>query len=348
MPHDKNVFGRINPYSSPFEELDGKCYKYFVRFNDNKSDFDKSYMEAIDRNVRQVRGDDVPIKTIEDSCVFRELWTSLNQEHCNYEVYCRELIEGGYIPKYVSCLVKENNVFGNLKECIGSRLANYMGINTVFNMMQGIIVSSGEASANGFELNDINLISVDFIPDEYNFASLEHLNMDIQPNDSLERNLKVAGSMWFFFMAKKLNIKLDRKQIDDFERDFSMQYLFRRCLCNEGDYKAKNIGVLYSKDGKCFHLAPSFDMEFLFCDHCPTTEEDLTFINKKYPAELLGFIKMLERAFEEDAFNKIIDRMPKYLLFKEEMEKIKVMLNANARRICDYYNNILNNSNTPN
>lgn len=352
MAHDKNIYGRISPYSGPQAVLDGKCYKFFVRFDDNKNSFDKRYIEYLDsikNNADYARDDicnsfaktfDLPVKTIDDSAIFSDLWKALKQDDCTYQIYCRDLIEDGYIPKYVSCLVKENGILGNLKECIGSRLCNYMGIETVYNMMQAMVVSDGEAQANGFETRNTHLISVDFIPNGFEFASLEHLQMNVNPEDSLEKNLRIACTMWYYYMSRDLGITLTKRQIDNFERDFCMQYLFRRVLCHEGDYKGKNVGVLYSKDHKTFHLAPSFDMEFLFCDDCPTIEEDIQFIAKRYPAEMLGFASRLKQAMEEDAFSKIIDSMPQFPLFTADMKKIKESLWQNSVQICEICNNI--------
>ena len=346
MLHDKDIFSRVQPYKSDETVLDGKCYKYFIRMNDNKNKYHKAFMSAIENNIAQRQNCECPKKTVEDSAIFGELWQNKINGNSSYVTYCDELFDqstsGYYIPHFVSCLVKNNAVMSNYKECLGSRLSNLMGVPTVFNTMQAMVVSDGEARSLGFETNNLNLISVDFIPNGYEFESFEHLDLGINPDNSLESNLKIASSMWYYFISRSLGVKLDRKQVETFERDFCLQYLFRRGLCHEGDFRARNVGVLYSTELQKFYLAPNFDMEYLFVEKCTTLQQDMMYISKNFPGLVEGFVNRLRYVKENDLIKKTIDKLPRVstYAFAGEVGIIQTILNNNIDEICNVYDNM--------
>lgn len=364
MVHEKDIFHRISPYYGKQDELDGRLYKYFVRFEDNKQAYNQKlldYLMASKKNAdniynmdsdNSVKDDEMmvfPIKTIDDSVNFKELWKAYEDPNCSYDIYCRDLVDihhnGGeiYYPSNVSCLVKYSSILSNLRECIGSRLSNMMGISTVFNIMQSMIISDGQAKSFGFESDGSKLISVDFIPYDWNFISLEHLDLQMDYLDSLETILKNISGIWFYYLSIKLGVELDRYQVERFERDFSMQYLFRRGLCGEGDYKAKNVGALYNTNLKRFKLAPNLDMEFLFEDDCLSLEQDIKLINKRYPSALRGFVKRLQYLIANNKMDELVDQMPQYLIFKDELKRIKAVLNQNGNKIIEIYFSMVKN-----
>ena len=346
MENDKDIFSRVQVYKSDDTILDGKCYKYFIRMNDNKNKYHTELMSAIEDNILQKQDTPLPKKTIEDSVIFSELWQNKINGNSSYVTYCDELLDGRngeyYIPNYVSCLVKSNDVMANYKECLGSRLSNLMGIPTVFNTMQAMVISDGEARSLGFETDNLKLISVDFIPSGYEFESFEHLDLGINPDNSLESNLKIASSMWYYYIGRSLGVKLDRQQVQTFEKDLCLQYLFRRGLCHEGDYRARNVGVLYSSELQKFYLAPNFDMEYLLSGSCPTLKQDMMYINSRFPGLVDSFISRLNVVRDNDLIKGTFAKLPKMstFAFAAEIGIMEAMLNKNIDEMLDIYSSI--------
>ena len=252
---------RIEKYHNYTELLSknigGHVDKTFVRIDDDILNY-KRICESAEQLNRSPRP-----KTITDSRYFAGLFKSLQSGDCHYATIYNELVNPpdkseGYLPKFVSCLVKEfsNEARTQIQfdqtyigfilepiycEVVGSRLANALGIKTVYN----IPISQYEASIFGDYPKYDTVLSVDFeregdftrlFTDFFKNISMTEVLMHEEALTLLDRTLMRIGA-W-------KDIPNWREVVDETKRELVMQCLFKWLLCGDLDSDAKNYGII--------------------------------------------------------------------------------------------------------
>ena len=106
----KKTDGRIEDYAVTDQEdvIGGHHEKTFVRIDDNTSRFDRKVQSGKSQSE----------KKFVDSEFFADLYRALSKNGCHYVTYLNDLVatkspKDRYIPKFVSCLRKENGNEGD-------------------------------------------------------------------------------------------------------------------------------------------------------------------------------------------------------------------------------------------
>jgi hypothetical protein len=257
---------RIKPYHNngeiTQEFLGGHTQKSFVRLDDNTDRLKK----------KQAKTEYELQKTEKDSLFFGELFRDLRRGHSNYVTYINDEIVGKkrnetYIPRHVSCLIKEtDSQTAVFSECVGSRLANELGVPTVFNIAHAEVPNEEDWEFMTDEEKMYStydyVISADYVPWGYTTENLEELGVNFN-EDSLLQEIIESLEKKFPDISKEYGLKDDKKQFESLKHDFVKQYLFRQFICEDLDFEAKNVCLLMSENGD-FSLGPCFDMELLF------------------------------------------------------------------------------------
>ena len=274
-----NIDDRIYEYDNASEIsdiYDGHLKKRAVRIDDNTDSL----------NRRQARTEETIKKMPKDSLLFGGLFRSLMGKDNHYSTYLNSSFEGVkksemVIPKFVSCFVKtsDNNAMGCYSECVGSRLANELGVNTVYN----IALQSKEPDEFDDEYPDYDtVISVDYVPYGYTPETFEDLEIKFDEDTSLERIFNIID-MRFKHLANEYGLEKSIDKLAQLKRDFAFQFLFRALVCEDYDFCSQNIAMLIGDKGD-FSLAPCFDMELVF------SGEKSAMYYKKFASETIGFM----------------------------------------------------------
>lgn len=260
------------------ESLGGHVVKSFVLVDDNT-------LKYLFKSKRSENAGKVPAdKTIADSRYFSQLFESLQSGNSNYRTYFNDLVDNstgdGYIPRYVICLVKgytddksvRNGSSGEwfmpldvdnvYCEVTGSRLANAMGIKTVFNLP---ICSSGKELMAGVPLWD-SVLSVDFVRTGEEFVSFAEQDRDLSLPDAIQYPYMYKQLKGVLVDAcERYEIPLEKRSgcIKSVMSELMFQILFKWILCGDMDSAPRNFGLIVV-NGESIECAPCFDMELLF------------------------------------------------------------------------------------
>ena len=254
-----DIESRIYEYDNASEIsdiYDGHLKKRAVRIDDNT--------DALNR--RQAKTEETIKKTTKDSLIFGGLFRSLMGKDNHYFTYLNSSFEGAkksemVIPKFVSCFVKQaqGNAKGCYSECVGSRLANLLGVNTVYNMT----LQSTEPDEFDDEYPDYDtIISVDYVPFGYTPETFEDLGIRFDEDTSLEKIFSLIDTR-FKHIANEYGLEKSIDKLAQLKRDFAFQFLFRALVCEDYDFCSQNTAMLLGDSGD-FKLAPCFDMELVF------------------------------------------------------------------------------------
>ena len=312
-----NRLSRIEKYFNSEQNdrltIGGINAKSFFRLDDDKRSHRSCFY--IDHNI-DPKDVVLPKKSIKDSAIFGELFSSLMTIDNHYITCFNELFDHEnneyYIPKFVSVLCKFMMHEGRrFSEIFGSRFSNLLGIDTVYNL-------SIDKSFSQEDFPDLNLksnrlvASVDFLPSDYESVPFN----DLIGKHSSVTSLKIFLMLIETALPEKIKITYgflpSKNQIEAIKKGFVKQYLFRRTICGDTDFATHNSGVMVNKKTKDIKLLPNFDMEFLFEEssgeyaidrifqtmhYCIKNYPDILheLMSKIYNIQKTGTIKKLER-----------------------------------------------------
>lgn len=163
------------------------------------------------------------------------------------------------IPEHVSCLIKNFSDIGADRcffECVGSRLANLLGVDTVYNIA---LCTEKDEELDYTEYN--LLLSVDYVPYGYRTETLQELGIQFNEDTPLSTIMKNIDAN-LPKIAKQENIQLTNKMIDDIKTSMAKQFLYRALVCEDYDFEAKNFSLLIGESD--MRMGPTYDMELLF------------------------------------------------------------------------------------
>ncbi|MBE5735949.1 MAG: hypothetical protein E7356_01135 [Clostridiales bacterium] len=238
------------------KNIGGHVDKTFARVDDNISSYNR-HCEESEKNMTYPRP-----KTVKDSRYFAELFEALQSGNSSYVTIYNDLVTppdktDRYLPKYVSCLIKEfsNEARTQIQfdqtyigfilepiycEVVGSRLANALGIKTVYNTP----ISQYEASIFGDYPKYDTVLSIDFVKDGDFTRLFTDFFKSIPMTDVLmhEEALILLDRTLMRIGAWK-DIPNWREFVDKTKRELVMQGLFKWLLCGDLDSDAKNYGI---------------------------------------------------------------------------------------------------------
>ena len=316
------------------KRLSGHTPKMFAILYDNKRSFDKKL------------GDDITTKKRSaDSLFFGDLFRSLLSGKSSYVTYLNEGFKGKnkkdiIIPDGVACLIKTlmANEEYYINEVLGSRLGNYLGVETVYNIAH----SNSPDKDDWFQTRYDYLISVDYEPEGYKTMTFENLGCNFDEDTPLQDILTEIDRA-LARCARTGKLKLDIEQIRALKQNFTKQYLFKNILCEDFDFQAKNLAFMYNANGD-FLMAPCFDMEYCFKggrSHTYLEEvvhRDFAFIGEIMPNVLVDFVKRCEHGLDSGEMRKIVfDTMkPKNNFGLEYRRKIFSKLERNIIQMSNH------------
>lgn len=241
-------------------EYSGHLAKYACRINDNTPQFDDMWQKSINYSEK---------KTLQDSMYFKELFAESSKgDDCYYVTALDDIIKTSheqYIPIFVPCFMKKvRNTTSIASEIAGSRLANALGVKTVFN----VPINSEDKPTSALDLHSVKgcdyVASVDFVKSGEKFFTMHDLNIKFDLADKLED---------IIYKLKKLKKKLKYKgvsikdeDIENIANEICEQWFFKCAICLDMDFGSSNEGiVLHGKNGAS--LSPCYDMEFFFANN---------------------------------------------------------------------------------
>jgi hypothetical protein len=323
------------------EFLGGHTDKKFVRLDDDKMLLKKKRKVFLN-NVK---------KSFKDSHFFGELFKQLQTKKSSYVTYLNDLVapkDGSepYIPQYVSCLIKElTDQILFYSECISCRIANAIGVKTVFNTAHEMPRAPWESKDDPVRYD--YLISVDYVPTGYRTENLLELGIYFNVDTTLPEIFKNIDKK-LQMIADMEKIKLTEENVARFKRDFVKQFLFRQFICEDFDFESKNMGLLIGENGD-FELAPCFDMEYaMYGKKTPHYYQSFAKGSIKYlydcmPDVLEEFVNDCRNAYNSGKIAKIFDKTcPR--AERREIEKIKKQTLNNFETFISLYNEHVSNN----
>ena len=275
-----------------------------------------------------------------NSLFFKEMFKGLLSGQSTYTTYMNDHFTGKnkgdvVLPDYVRCIIKEM-VSPNLpyyNEVVGSRLANLLKVDTVYNMAYQIDPND-DIAPDDYDY----LLSVDYLPDGYTDYSMSNIGIDFDIDDSLEDIMtNVYRGLRRLNRTGKIGNDID--QFEQFGESFAKQYLFRSLICEDSDYCSRNVGFMVNKNGD-YKLCPCFDMELLFqgkrCTdyYKESAERDLLYLHKTMPDIVEDFLNRCNWALQRGEIDnvmtnsiKVEDRFSSRALVKNNISKLTAIYN---------------------
>lgn len=334
----EDLNNRIEKYSNSLIHSDYGSYhhlpKEFVRINDNTTK----------RNDKIRSGAIVTKKTAKDSLYFGGLFRSLMSKDNHYITYLNESFNCKkseiVIPDSISCLVKDYGSVGSERcyfECVGSRLANAFGVESVYNVAVASEVDEYDDSPN-YD----TLISVDYVPYGYKTETMRDLGIDFNEDSHLS-DIMADIDRAFPRIAKEKKLNLTKEGLQNLKEKFALQFLFRSLICEDYDFVGKNTSILMGENGD-FRLAPAYDMELLFDGaksqgyYLEMAEDAIGYMQNNMPDTLNKFIKNMHSQFASGKIDKILDNTLK--VSRALPLHLKKNLTRNSQRLTDVYKEI--------
>ncbi len=284
-----------------------------------------------------------------DNKVLKEFFDAKRDPNNSYVTYIDDFIkeyineEQENIPlKYISVLFKKERIYGDdyhiTSDVLGSRLANYLGVPTVYNervMME----------------HENYTISVDFVKEGQEIDVLEGTFVRVPIDDfSLFKDWDVYLRDKVHKIMKEYEYGDEELQMmqDKFVKDFIPHYMFRNMICDDADFKPRNINyIIEDNEGKKnMQLAPANDYEFIMTfrtrkDMEFATKHNLQYLLDNYPDETINFVENLKSKFLKNnkfetkgLHNVFLSAIKNPSLFKKREDRIKY----NLKTIFDEYN----------
>lgn len=220
-----------------------------------------------------------------------------NNKNTSYITHVNELIKDGYIPEYLSVLIKDGGVLeGNIREVVSSRILNYFGVPTTY---ETLARGSGNQAVNHY------VLSADFIGSPIDeFYTLDELGIMVY-NTPLENIVTDMNKLLnTFYRSRRLfNFgAIDRSQFDvqkeQVIEDFLYGYIVRRYVLDNRDLHGDNIGVIIRKDDLSISLAPNYDfeqtLEHIAIIDDTSTIDNIKFVRFMYPHIFAKFLNKLK------------------------------------------------------
>jgi len=259
-----------------------------------------------------------------------------NNEHSSYITFCNDAVKEGFVPQYISVLKKSfgKYVYHPEREAVVSKLLNYMGIPTTYNLV--VKHSKIDGTANNHPSNEYETLSVDCIGENETFYSFEEVGVKTLHNVYGAVELIKKAFLKFGFDSKK-------KRNDNFNEvieDFILSYMVRGYLLGDNDFRSRNLGLLYNSKTKHLKMvnydyeqAFMSDMSVVLGDYKDYEEPTFLFIKKEYPKVYEKFMGYAKEFYSKLANIREIDLM-RY--FNKNLTQIFLLLKGNAGLICDY------------
>lgn len=263
---------------------------------------------------------------------------------CKYVTHIDDFVRETYdsktknIPlKYVSVMLKDKEQHQNSNsycEVIGSRIANVLGVPTVYNELVNVenkeMILSIDCVKPDMEIRDLNdsvyikngnditrIRAKDFtdFPIWEELFNAQFRNKKDLSQDEIDFNKSYCVE---FFEYPFNQDKLD-ECIKSFKTDFVKQYLLKTMILDDWDFHPRNVNYMTNTTTKEFHLGPACDYEYIFAGYVDCTkinnfyEKNINYLMHNYPQQTLEFGDAFYEAFFENGklsrtkVNKIID-----------------------------------------
>lgn len=258
--------------------------------------------------------------------------------NCTYQTYANELFKDGIVPEYLSVLTKKEDAYKLSPdiEVLSSRICNFMGVPTVYNMKLKK------------EYCDY-LLSVDFLKTGERIESLFDLIVETK-GDDLNYNFELDNdnnilSMQLQSLREVISVnkarsgshawKFDNKQFFD---DYINMFLTRAFVLGDSDFYPRNIASIVDKDNN-MKLAPAYDFELSLSKYkYNITSEDrqnIKYVRSRYPKLFQQFC---------DKYSQLMQKSNLKKLFKDfddkefKQESINTLTNCynSFMRYCTY------------
>ena len=264
MRKNSFIVEREIPKPSEFMEYLSKQNVKFKEFTSIEGEYEGSSPKSFVLLDDSLSQKDIPstVRTMQDSKYFAHLFDEVkNNPDTSIVTYLNDAIRDGVFPRYVSCLAKNCVINGpkrntiddgrNASEVIGSRIAEMLGVPTVYTV--GVPAKDGTLGA---------VMSVDFLKHGETFDDILSMSKEkatFEYSDSVDKWIIAIRKA----LKKKYPLGIDRESLHTLEtRDLPRMLLYKKGgLFKDVDFNTYNVGIIMN--GRKFKLAPSFDMECL-------------------------------------------------------------------------------------
>ena len=310
-----------------------------------------------------------------DSSYLKDFWRAKLKKDNTYVTYLDDFIAENMqgkddIPlKYVSVLLKKQRVCGDFehtaKDVVGSRLANLMGVPTVYNeytidpdgyaeeyyVLSVDFVKPGQVIDNLEDTDDEHTRINDFSTFQDWEQYLQRRLSEIVAEDEIKEKHKDPT-------YKKLSPEQKQQIIDKFLQDFVSHYIYRNIIVDDMDFKPRNVTYIKEKEDNRtnYYLAPSNDFEFV-CSYrreslmAENTKVNLEYLCKNYPGATNDFMQRLKKRIVKNGTiddSKIESVFKKVMKDEDYYKYLKSRLILNLETLVSVYDSITEKSNDVN
>lgn len=304
---------------------------------DCREDIKKAYGGHLHKKYIAIRdGKDVlhRERTIKDSRLFKDLFKSAKKKEYHYSTYLDDVLrptngEKIYIPHTVQGVFKDlpcnATTWTAFCEVVGSRLANAMGVKTVFNIPMEVDTDDEYGVIDYPEYYGV--FSVDYVPPTYKSIALDEIDDEVDIEGTAENSLAQFEKVVRLFASNHYVADLENT-IERLKKEFMKLWFFRNIICEDCDLAGRNISLLVGKNGE-LKLAPCHDMEMFFFTQSDRVfnvemKDAVMFFSKNMPEVLEELLSRYGQLVESGEFEEIFTQTVKVApyLYQDKLEKM--------------------------
>ncbi len=196
-----------------------------------------------------------------------------NNPNCSYVTNVDELLEDGFIPEKLSAILQEEfpgRVAFQAVEKIGAKMLNFFSVPTIY--CGGLAYKEAQNSTQVFT------VSPDFLkPNEIMMNLNEYMQQYVYKDDCKyikDQTLEEFTSCYkkilkaHYKKVKESGFEVpDKKYIDQklnqWKENLCYMMLVKKYALGDGDFLARNLGVVVNTKTNDINLAPAFDLELM-------------------------------------------------------------------------------------
>ena len=206
---------------------------------------------------------------------FRQMIEEIkNNPNCSYITYINKVVKEGIVPEKLAVMDKESDVLSVSKEAIATRILNYFGVPTSFNLPAKL-------------KDEYHSLSVDFISENEEFIELYTLLPPTEGEYFIEKTYRIIEIVEYYLkkLYKDEQPEKFKDNLEKFKRDLVVSFFVRQFVLGDVDCNMVNTGLLINTETWDFKLI-NFDLEWSL--HVRRSAENFNFeyAMRKYKNEV--------------------------------------------------------------
>lgn len=202
-----------------------------------------------------------------------------HNEECSYITCVNNILKSGLCPKRISVMDKESDEQSVKNEAIATKLLNYFGVPTSYNLPAK-------------NKDKFHTISVDFNSENEEFVELYSLLPATEKEYFIEKTYRIVEVVEYYLkkMFNNENVVNFEKNLDKFRKNLVTSFFIRQFILGDIDCNMTNAGLLVNTETWNFKFV-NFDLEWSLNNFRGADNFNFDYAMRKYKPEVKDICK---------------------------------------------------------